>query len=354
MIQRPLFALVSLALAAPLSAQTAPVREDLDALSAALEAAVGRVSRPTRAVTATRVGPRGYRLPGYGAMVVLAPRPLPSSPPSRAAAEREAAQALASAALQIEQSLRRVQSPEMRRQLEQNLKTLRESEAALRRKETSPREAAAAPAPAAAPATPVADSAPPSASDLAAMQAELARQADAWQRANSSRGEMDLAMQEELDRQLRAMHEQAEVFRLGAERALLDAQRRMRGQQPGAPATHDVGGMPEPPEPPSWPSLFDFDDEDPADEGADPETVFAGVRGAIITVLEAQGPRLQQLGPEEIVTVAVDFVPSSRMSFRPRAQKTLLVRVSKKNIEARRAGRLSAEEFRKRVEALEY
>jgi hypothetical protein len=42
------------------------------------------------------------------------------------------------------------------------------------------------------------------------------------------------------------------------------------------------------------------------------------------------------------------------MSFRPSAQKTLLVRVSRKDIDARQAGRISPEEFRKRVEVVEY
>jgi hypothetical protein len=52
--------------------------------------------------------------------------------------------------------------------------------------------------------------------------------------------------------------------------------------------------------------------------------------------------------------VAVDFVPLTRMSFRPAAQKTLVVRVARKTIEARREGRLSPAEFRKRVESVEY
>jgi hypothetical protein len=342
MTARPLFALASLALAAPLAAQTPAVREDLDALSSALETAVGRVSRPLRTMMANRGGSRGYRLPGYGAMIVLAPRPLPTQPAPRAAAERETAQVLARAAQQIEQSLQRVPSEEMRRQLEQNLKALRDSEAALRRSDGAPREAAATPTPEA-----------PAPRNLAEMQAELARQADAWQRAASARGEMDAAMQEELDSQLRAMHQQAEAFRLGAERALLDAQREVRRRVPGAPLASDVAGTPEPPGQPAWP-WFDFDDEEPAESAASPEEVMGGVRTAITTVLEAQGSRLQHLGPDEVVAVAIDFIPSSRMSFRPRAQKTLVVRVSKRTIEARRAGRLSPEDFRKRVEVLEY
>jgi hypothetical protein len=184
------------------------------------------------------------------------------------------------------------------------------------------------------------------------MQAEFARQADAWQRAASARGEMDGSMQEEFDRELRAMNQRAEAFRQHADQALQEAQREVQQRVPGA---GQVADSPETsPQLIPWQAWFDLEVDEPAGPAASPEPVIAGVRAAITTVLEAQGPRLKGLGPEEMVAVAVDFIPASRMSFRPSAQKTLLVRVARKTIEARQAGRLSPEEFRKRVEVLEY
>ena len=350
----PPFLLVSLLLAAPVAAQTAPpkppAREDLEAVGAALENAVARVSRPTRAVVVNRGVPRGYRLPGYGAMIVLAPRALPAPAGSGAASERQAARALASAADQLEESLRGVQSEDARQRIQQHLKALRDAEASLLRP-GGPARVAVAPSPAASEAP--AAAAP---RDLAAlereMQAEFARQADALQRAASARGEMDGFMQEELDRELRAMNERAEALRLGAGRALQQIQREAQQRHPGATPVAD---SPEPsPQLIPWQAWFDLEGDEPAASAASPEQVIEGVRSAITTVLETQGPRLRGLGPEEMVAVAVDFIPASRMSFRPSAQKTLLVRVAKKTIEARQAGRLSPEEFRKRVEVLEY
>jgi hypothetical protein len=346
---RPLSLLPSLLLAAPLGAQAPapPVREDLEVLGAALESAVAKVSRPTRAVVVSRGVPRGYRLPGYGAMIVLAPRNLPT-PAAPHASEGQALRALATAAEQLERSLRTVQSEEARQRIQQHLRALRESEASLRRQQ-APARAAGAPAPA-APETP----APAVPRDLAAlereMQAELARQAEAMARGTSARGEMDL---QELDRELRAMHERAEAFRLQAERALQEVHREVQQRVPGAAPVAD---SPESsPKLIPWQAWFDLEVEEPSGApAATPEQVIEGVRAAITGVLETQGARLKALGPDDVVAVAVDFIPATRMSFRPSAQKTLLVRVSRKDIDARQAGRISPEEFRKRVEVVEY
>jgi hypothetical protein len=354
---RPWSVVSSLLLAAPLAAQTpAPaVREDLEVLGTALERAVAKVSRPTRAVMASRGVPRGYRLPGYGAMIVLAPRTLPV-PAAAGASERQAVRALAIAAEQLQQSLRTVQSEEARQQIQQHLKALRESEAALRAQ--GPAKAAAAPP------APAADAAKPApARDLASLereQAELAREAEAMARAASARGDMDLFMQEQLDRELRAFYERAEALRLQAARAfqqLSEGQAPVGSAQPQSPSSPGtpVADSPETaPELGPWQSWLDLEIEDPAASAASPEQVIEGVRAAITSVLESQGARLKALGPEDVVAVAVDFIPATRMSFRPTGQKTVVVRVAKKHIDARQSGRLSPAEFRKRVVVLEY
>ena len=83
---------------------------------------------------------------------------------------------------------------------------------------------------------------------------------------------------------------------------------------------------------------------------------------AVTQVLESHGPRLVLLRPEENVVVAVDFVPRSGRLLvglgpearRPRAARTLVVRVRKQELEARRDGALAPEELRKRIEYVEY
>jgi len=82
--------------------------------------------------------------------------------------------------------------------------------------------------------------------------------------------------------------------------------------------------------------------------------VIRDVRAAVTDVLEAHGARLQAIPPEEFVAVAVDFF--SRAPFNPwqRPTRTLVVRVQKKELDERQAGRLSPDEFRKRVEYVEY
>jgi hypothetical protein len=79
--------------------------------------------------------------------------------------------------------------------------------------------------------------------------------------------------------------------------------------------------------------------------------VVGGVREAVLSVLVAEGGRLARLGAGDSVMVAVDFVPRAGSAAAPR---TLVLRARLKDVEERRAGRLAAEEFRRRVEASEY
>jgi hypothetical protein len=53
-------------------------RSEIEQLEAQLDRAVGEVSRPSAGIVVGRAeGARGYHLPGYGAVFVLAPRALP-------------------------------------------------------------------------------------------------------------------------------------------------------------------------------------------------------------------------------------------------------------------------------------
>src|SRR5882672_8053192 len=87
----PRFAIVLVALlgaGSPLPAQTkaarpaaaaAPARAELEDLRTALETAIGRPGR-IRLAAGARTAGRVYRLKGYGAVIVLAPRALPVRP----------------------------------------------------------------------------------------------------------------------------------------------------------------------------------------------------------------------------------------------------------------------------------
>src|SRR6185503_12654074 len=87
MTPRSVFALaILLASGSPLPAQTAAAppaapspRAELDDLRTSLETAIGRPGR-IRLASGPRTAGRVYRLKGYGAVIVLAPRALPGRP----------------------------------------------------------------------------------------------------------------------------------------------------------------------------------------------------------------------------------------------------------------------------------
>jgi hypothetical protein len=132
---------------------------------------------------------------------------------------------------------------------------------------------------------------------------------------------------------------------------------------PGTPADDAAPGTPGPPParsaaptaravpPPPW--HFWPGTVDPEDARA-PERIVSDVREAVTSVLEAQGGALRSLAPDELVSVAVDFVPRGLFSAVPRPARTLVVRVSKKTLDERAAGRLTPGEFRSRVQVSEY
>jgi hypothetical protein len=108
---------------------------------------------------------------------------------------------------------------------------------------------------------------------------------------------------------------------------------------------------PELPPAPPWQVFFDFAE---SQDTRTPEAVIQEVRQAVVGTLAAQGGRLSGVRPEEQVVVAVDFLPSLRPGLRAAPERTLVIRVSKRDLEDLQAHRLSREEFQKRVQASEY
>jgi hypothetical protein len=356
------------------AAPPADVRTDLEALGLALDRAVLQVSRPSR--MAPRGGSRGYRLEGFGAMFVVAPRALPVPAPSPTAEEREIATALSQAAQELEQRLPRVMSEDMRLQLQQSLKAMRQTEAELRLREKVGRRAAGGPVEGDGSAAPP----PPrtmeqTLEDLETdVQAMQRLQEEAIQAVRSDALGIPPEMRREIEAHLRLVNEQAAAFAQEAERARRESERQLwwrLGQDPpspavaGTPATPAtaaagppaVAGSAEPLPPDSTPAVLPpwrlwidpMDDPTP-----DPEQVVRGVGDAVVAVLERQGPRLRILAPQETIAVAIDFVPATRVGTRARPARTLLVRVRKADIDQRAAGAITPAEFRKRVERIEY
>jgi hypothetical protein len=317
--------LAALSGAAPLRAQPAQgTRGELELFAGALDRALARVSRPAAAALLPPSGDavRGYHLKGYGAVFVAPARALP---PARTRGQQaEAARALDQAIRRMEEALKRVEDGPLRRRMETNLKALRDTEAELRAK-AGPEAAL-----------------PGDTADLdPALDPELAAHTEAMRR-NAERA------QDELDRAFAQLERQ--VGMPGPRKAPAD---------PEAPAAPQA---PEPPQPlsppPAPPWSFWFEREEV--EARAPERVIQDVGEAVTQVLEAHGSRLVVLRPDESVVVAVDFVPRSGRLLvghdarRPRAERTLVVRVRKRELEARREGKLAPEELRKLIEYVEY
>ena len=123
---------------------------------------------------------------------------------------------------------------------------------------------------------------------------------------------------------------------------------------PAPPRAPDAPAAPTPPEapaPPPW--KFWFETGTP-EEKRTPEAVVADVRGAVIDALAAQGERLVGLAGDERITVAVDFVPGGLFAAQARPEKTLVVSARVRDIDARARGAITPEELRRRVEVTEY
>jgi len=304
------------------------LRAELDGIQASVEAAVTSVSRPAGLMFG-RPG-RAYHLKGYGAVVVLAPRALP--PVRRHAAEGPHARAFADVLVRLERSIGDVRDPAERRRLENTLAALRNGF--------------------------------PSGQPLLLTRAKRPR----------------LAVPPP---DIQAVQEAAEAFRRGAERAMERAERdvlvRLRVPEdvlpavapappwpplpPGSPPPslapvppvppapfEEALAPPEapvPPAPPGWPFWFGEGEA----EDAPPDRIVSEVRRAIASGLGAYRGELVQLRPDEFVVVAVDFVPG--MADRA-GSRTVVARVRKRDLAEHRAGRISADALRARVEFDEY
>jgi hypothetical protein len=359
-------------------AQTHPAptlqRRDLEAVGSALDRAVRQVSRPgPGAFAATGSTTRSYVLPGVGAVFVLAPRALPV----RRVKSREAptARALGEALAHLEESLTRVREPELRAQIERSLQAVRQVQADLH---------GAAPRP----AWPPMMAWPPMPEIEQAMQAALAAQDQMLREAERQSREMGRAVRQQWEIEMRALSAQTDAFRQEAARVQIEAERALRDQllqawpdldpvaiapmlepvpvappapaapaaPPGpppaaAPAAPVAVAPPPAPAAPAPPWSFFFEPEDAADAG-DADAMVVKVRSAVLHVLEGQGARLERLAPDESVLVAVDFLPRAGLTAAP--PRTLVLRVRKQDLDERKAGRLAAEEFERRVVTTEY
>jgi hypothetical protein len=201
----------------PLPAQTkaarpgpAPARAELDDLRTALEAAIGRPGR-IRLAAGPRTAGRVYRLKGYGAVIVLAPRALPARP---FAGRRRGLEAPGGFAPGAEGPRVVITVPEG-----------------------------------------TFDLGPIDLGDLEReMEVQMAAQAAALREWESGQREWTRASEEEIREHLRLVEQQAEAFRLEAERARRKAEREVRTRlapPPPVPAIAPVApAAPAPPVPP--------------------------------------------------------------------------------------------------------
>jgi hypothetical protein len=152
-----------------------------------------------------------------------------------------------------------------------------------------------------------------------------------------------------IEEKVKALQKEAQRTRQDAERALEKAmQEAMRELQIRAATEGTAAVAPPPPLPPvaalapptplppapPWRFWFNSDErEDPRP----PARVVADVKGALAQALEAHGARLRSVRPEEFVAVAVDFVSAWGLDDEDRTERTLIVRVRKKDLEERQA-----------------
>ena len=201
----------------------------------------------------------------------------------------------------------------------------------------------------------------------------MAMQAAALREMESTQQLWARGHEEELREHLRLVEQQAEAFRLEAERARRQMEREVwtrlappapsgRAPAPVAPRVPPAAparaacrrapsrGSPEPPDAaaPAVAILVrrggrarDHGDGSRRLRGRRPR---GGGRGPRVL----SPPARRRCGPKTCVTVAVDFVPDRL--FRKPPTRTLLVRVRARDLQERQAGRLTAAELRQRLE----
>ncbi len=319
--------LTGMALARPpfAEAQRATVsREALEELEAFLDRAVAQVSRPAPGIVLGRAeSARGYHLPGYGAVFVLAPRALFRGGSLLAIRPRTA--------------------PPGRGRVRPTFETRVERDRT--GKEMAARE------------HPVTDVANPATGESLEVDEILAIEQQVL----------------EFQRETEATRQSAEIE---FERLSRDLRNRL-AVSPAATKPAGPSGVPIPPgavaspaSPPAPPSAMAFPPgaegpftpppwlswfmtEGPPDDRP-PDTIVADVRAAVIATLGSEGARLRGLSNDECVAGAIDFVPVGVFVSQARPARTMLIRARKPDLDARRAGKLSAEELQGRVEVSEY
>jgi hypothetical protein len=310
------------------------VRARLESMARHLEREVARVSGSGQALTGVPSPLQAVHVPGLGVVVILPPRALPS---------RRAGEARAVVA------------------------------------EPPPPPAAPSegvpspPAAAAAPRTLV--TAPLALDQLETdLRREMALRQQLQQQLERARGGDGAALERALELQMLLVHEEAEAFRMQVEQFRQQAEQELRVQlsvralptrpssAPATPPAADAGpasaAPPSPPAPPDptagGPPPWRFWLGAPRASMGPPGALVQQVHEAILSALEAHGADLRGLDPRESVTVAVDFVGSGGLARRPRVRRTLVVRVSLAELQARLDGKLTPAEFRQRVQARQY
>lgn len=317
-----LLALVTLEASTSARAQGSPdSRGELGDMEAVLDQVVRKVSEPAAApFFGGGEASHAYRLAGYGAFFVVPPRALPRSakvvvvrrqgpgepvewsevPPESATNDvQRAVSELQSRELRIQKEIQAQTRSRTRENREKELRAIEEKVEALQR------------------------------------EAQRARQ--------DAERALEKAMQEAM-RDMRIRVDSAEGIASVAPPAPL---------APPGPLPAVAPPAPQAPLPPAPPWRFWFNDDE-RDDSRDPERVVADVKGAVAQALETQGARLRSVRPEEFVAVAVDFVAPWGFDDEPRAEKTVIVRVRKRDLEERQAGKIASEELRKRFEYVEY
>jgi hypothetical protein len=294
-----------LALASASSAQqregTGPVavREGVEAFEARLARAVDRVSLPHAARLLGRVeSARGYRLPGYGLVLVLTPRVLPGG--------------------EGQVYVLRGGAPKHRVRIESHRRSSGEPEWTVddEQVETFERQVL-----------------------VLQHETEAARTA--------AEEEMERMVEDVRVRVAPPSQVRVEVHTGVPEAPAPPAP----PQAPDTPAPPPPPEAPQAPAPPPW--KFWFETGAP-EEKRTPEAVVADVRGAVIDALITQVGRQVGLAGDERITVAVDFVPGGLFAAQARPEKTLVVSARVRDVDAGNRGAITPEEFRRRVEVTEY
>jgi len=328
--------LAALALPVPAAGQRRPTpREALEALELQLDQAVSRVSRPAPGIVLGRVeSARGYQIPGYGTVVVLTPRALPREEGVLLFRQRIGPAGSAEIRIETRVGSGRVKEDVARHLAEQARQAL-ERERAGQAEDIIP---------------PVED---PEADQLVALEQQVLE----FQRQAEEERQMAERALERLARDVRVrLAAPPEAPRSVATAAggpagpVVPPAAAADPPPPGSPPGPPVVEAPLPP-PPPWRFWFEGGGDHDA---RPPDRVMADVRSAVIATLEQAVPGLEALRAGEHVAVAVDFVPVGVFVSGARPSRTVVIRARRDDLEARRAGRLSPEELRRRIEVSEY